>query len=205
MCVCVLKERESRGRGDSCIPGLFFFFVGTLGVSPAPTALLPFLLQSFSLKSCHTELLKALSTIANSFRWKLHCNTCSDKGASPEWTDDCTLAEWIYQGQLLNQPHSFSKPLSRWQEGRFLCVRGGTRSPFPSSAPPCWWAACESRADLGEVWIWQRFQQHSSPFALLCQNENKPFISSCMGLRVSCETTVFRCSPLSLKKLKEAW
>lgn len=38
--VCVLKERESRGRGDSCIPGLFFFFfVGTLGVSPAPTAL----------------------------------------------------------------------------------------------------------------------------------------------------------------------
>lgn len=26
--VCVLKERESRGRGDSCIPGLFFFFCG---------------------------------------------------------------------------------------------------------------------------------------------------------------------------------
>lgn len=82
---------------------------------------LPFLPQSCSPKSFCAELLKALSSITNSSK-KLHCKTCFDKGGRSEWTDECTPAEWIYQGQLLNKVQPFWQSLSRWPEGKVWCL-----------------------------------------------------------------------------------
>lgn len=58
--VCIEIEARGGGGGGGVVFFLWAYFVFHLHP-------LPLLLQPFPLKSCHTKLLKALSTIGNSF------------------------------------------------------------------------------------------------------------------------------------------